>query len=60
MTPVAGVTEPNICGATIAMPPNTPLGTWSFELQQQGAADFRSLTKGEIGDVLLLVSYDAT
>ena len=60
MTPIAGVTEPNICGATIAMPPNTPLGTWGFELQQQGAADFRSLTKSEIGDVLLLVSYDAS
>jgi hypothetical protein len=60
MTPVAGVTEPNICAATIAMPPNTPLGTWSFELQQQGAPDFRSLSKNAIGDVLLLVSYDAS
>ena len=32
-------------------------GTWSFELQQQGAPDFRSLTKSEIGDVVLLISY---
>lgn len=60
MVPVAGVTEPNVCAATIAMPPNTPLGTWSFELQQQGAADFRSLTKNALGDVLLLVSYDVS
>jgi hypothetical protein len=60
MVPVAGVTEPNVCAATIAMPPNTPLATWSFELQQQGAADFRSLTKNALGDVLLLVSYDVS
>ena len=60
MTPVAGVTEPNICAATIVTPPNTPLGTWSFELQQQGAPDFRSLSKYAIGDVLLLVNYDAS
>ena len=60
MTPVAGVTEPNVCAATIAMPVDTPLGTWSFELQQQGAPDFRSLTKNEIGDVVLLVSYDVS
>jgi hypothetical protein len=57
MTPVAGVTEPNICAATIALPPGTSLGTWNFELQRQGAADFRSLTKSDISDVLLLVSY---
>jgi hypothetical protein len=60
MTPVAGVTEPNICAATIAMPPNTPLGTWSFELQIQGAADFHSLSKNAIGDVLLLVNFETS
>ncbi len=60
MTPVPGATEPNVCAATIVMPPNTPLGTWSFKLQQSGAADFRSLTTALIGDVLLLVNYDAS
>ena len=60
MTPVAGVTEPNVCAATVTPPLNTGLGTWSFWLQQAGAADFRSLTRDEIGDVLLLVSYDAS
>jgi hypothetical protein len=60
MTPVAGASEPNVCSATIALPANTPLGTWSFELQQQGAPDFRSLNKNEIGDVLLLVSYQVS
>jgi hypothetical protein len=60
MTPVAGVTEPNVCAATIAMPPNTPLGTWSFKIKQASATDFRSLTKNLIGDVVLLVNYDAS
>ncbi len=57
MTPVAGATEPYVCSATITPPAGTGLGTWSFELQQQGAPDFRSLTKSEIGDVILLVGY---
>jgi len=57
MNPIAGVTEPNVCSATIVTPANTPLGTWSFKIQQTGAADFRSLTAATIGDVLLLVNY---
>jgi hypothetical protein len=60
MTPVVGVTEPNVCAATIAMPPNTPLGTWSFQLQRQGAPDFQSLNRNQIGDVILVVNYDAS
>jgi hypothetical protein len=60
MTPVAGATEPNVCTGTITMPPNTPLGTWSFKIKQASAADFRSLTKNLIGDVVLLVNYDAS
>ncbi len=60
MTPVAGVTEPNVCAATITMPPNTPIGTWSFKIKQASAADFRSLTRNLIGDVVLLVNYDAS
>jgi hypothetical protein len=42
------------------MPPNTPLGTWSFKIKQASAADFHSLTKNLIGDVVLLVSYAAS
>jgi hypothetical protein len=60
MTVMAGVSEPNLCSATVPLPANTPLGKWSFEIQRQGAADFRSLTKNEIGDVLLLVSYSVS
>ena len=60
VTPVTGVTEPNVCAATITMPPNTPLGSWSFKIKQARAADFRSLTKNLIGDLVLLVNYDAS
>jgi Tc toxin complex TcA C-terminal TcB-binding domain/ABC toxin N-terminal region/Neuraminidase-like domain/Salmonella virulence plasmid 28.1kDa A protein len=60
MAPLAGVTEPNVCGATIAVPAGTKLGSWSFEIQKQGAADFRSLSKNDIGDVILLIDYQVS
>jgi hypothetical protein len=60
MNPVAGVTAPNVCAGTINLPPNTPPGTWSFELQKQGAADFRSLGKNDIGDLLLMVNFQVS
>jgi hypothetical protein len=60
LSPVAGVSKANVCAGTINMPANTPLGTWSFELQKQGAADFRSLTKNDVGDLLLLVNYNVS
>ena len=60
MLPVPGVTQPNICSSGPINPPaGTPLGTWSFEIQLQGAANYNSLSKNAIGDVLLLVSYSA-
>ena len=60
MTPVAGVTEPNVCSATVTPPPGTGLDAWTFWLQQEGASDFRSLTSDEISDVLLLMSYEVS
>ncbi len=57
---VAGATEPYVSSVTVTMPPNTSLGTWVFKLRQQSAADFHSLTSAAIGDVLLLVNYDAS
>jgi hypothetical protein len=57
LSPVAGVSEPNVCSGTFNLPANTPVGPWTFELQKQGAADFRSLTKNDIADLLLLVNY---
>ena len=35
-------------------------GAWSFEIKQSTAADFRSLNRNLIGDVLLLVEYEAS
>jgi hypothetical protein len=59
MTPVAGVSEPNLVSATIPTPGTLP-ATWTFEMQQQGAPDFQSLTKNVIGDVILVVGFDAS
>ncbi len=60
MTPVAGVTEPYVCSATIPMA-GAPLATWGFKLQPPGTSTgFTSLSKNAIGDVLLLVNYDAS
>jgi hypothetical protein len=41
------------------VPPNTPSGKWTFKLKTAAAADFRSLTKNDVGDLLLLVSFTA-
>jgi hypothetical protein len=57
MTPVAGSTEPNVCGATLVVPPNTQPGKWTFKLKLPAAADFRSITKNDIGDVLLVLNF---
>jgi len=59
MTPVASVTEPTVVSATIASPGTVP-ALWSFELQQQGAPNFTSLTPDTIGDVLLVVNYQVS
>ena len=59
LTPVPGATEPNICAGNVAVPPGTGIGTWSFKLRKQAAADFHSLGKNDLGDVVLLISYTA-
>ena len=60
LNPVPHATEPNVCSGSITTPANTSPGRWSFELQKQGAADFRSLTGNDIGDVLLLVGFSVS
>jgi Tc toxin complex TcA C-terminal TcB-binding domain/Neuraminidase-like domain/Salmonella virulence plasmid 28.1kDa A protein len=60
MTPVAGSTEPNIYGASLMVPPNTAPGKWTFKLKTASVPDFRSLTKNDIGDVLLVVSFSVS
>jgi hypothetical protein len=58
LNPVAGVTEPDVASGTVAVA-NASLGKWTFKLRTSAAADFRSITKDDIGDVLLLVSFQA-
>jgi hypothetical protein len=60
MAPLAGVTEPNICAASITPLPNTGPGTWTFKLRKQSAADFHSLGKSDVGDVFLLVDFQVS
>lgn len=59
MAAVGGGTEPYVWAATIPTPAGTPLGTWSFKLRQQTAADFHSLSRNAVGDVILIVNYTA-
>lgn len=58
LTPVAGVTEPNVVSRALAPAPGSP-GTWSFKLRAAAAADFHSLSSEDIGDVLLLIAFQA-
>jgi hypothetical protein len=58
LTPVAGVSEPNVVSGPVAPPPGS-LGTWSFKLRTAASGDFRSLTADDVGDVLLLVAFSA-
>jgi hypothetical protein len=60
LAPVAGSTTPTVCSGTIAVPPGTPLGTWSFKIRTQDAPDFRSITRNDIGDVLVLVNFQVS
>jgi hypothetical protein len=57
---VSGVTEPNVTSGTVAVPAGTQLGTWTFELQQQGAPDFQSLNRNQISDVILIIGFTAS
>src|SRR5205085_9051228 len=56
LTPVAGVTEPNVVSGNVAVVNASP-GTWTFKLRTATAGDFHSLTPDLIGDVLLLVGF---
>ena len=53
---VAGATFPNVVSGEVAVQ-GPALGKWTFKLRTAGAADFKSLTGNDVGDVLLLVSF---
>jgi len=59
LVPVAGVTEPNVATGNVAVVNASP-GPWTFKLRQAAAGDFHSLTADEIGDVLLLISFQVS
>lgn len=59
MAAVPNVSEPIVVSATIPSPGTVP-AIWSFEIQQQGASNFTSLTPDMIGDVLLVVNYQVS
>jgi len=60
LAPVAGAAEPNVVSGAIAPPPGSP-GTWSVKLRTAGApgGNFHSLTPDDIGDVLLMIQFQA-
>jgi len=60
MTTVAGSPEPNLTAATLVIPANLQPGKWTFKLRTVGAADFRSLTRNDISDILLFLSFKTT
>jgi hypothetical protein len=60
LTPIAGALQLNFSGGAVAMPPGTPLGKWTFKLRTSAAADFRSISKNDIGDALLFVGYEVS
>ncbi len=59
LTPVAGVTEPNVASGNVAVANASP-GTWTFKLRTAAAGDFHSLTPDSVSDVFLLVSFQVS
>jgi hypothetical protein len=57
LQPVANA--PTVASGIVAVPANTNLGTWTFKLRKSTAADFHSLSRNDLGDVLFLVSFKA-
>jgi hypothetical protein len=44
-------------GVDLGTAPTVPAPTWSFKLQKEGAADFRSLATDEVDDLILILQY---
>jgi hypothetical protein len=56
LNPVASTVEPKVAGGSVAVV-NPPLGRWTFKLRTPAAADFRSITANDVGDVVLVVGF---
>ncbi len=59
IAPLAGTTNPVVSSGNVAPPPGS-LGAWSFKMRAADASDFKSLTVDEVGDVLLLIHFQAS
>jgi hypothetical protein len=59
LAPAVGVTEPNVATGNVAVASASP-GTWTFKLRTAAAPDFRSLSPDDVGDVLLLVTFQVS
>lgn len=57
LTPMTGITGPNVVAGTVSGISSASLGTWTFKLRAASASDFHSITTDDIGDVLLLVNF---
>jgi len=44
-------------GVDLGSAPAVPSPTWTFKLQKEGAADFRSLAADEVDDLILILQY---
>ena len=59
LTPLSAGSGPQVAVGTLAAPGAAP-GEWSLKIRSHTATDFRSLTANDIGDVLILVNFDAS
>jgi Tc toxin complex TcA C-terminal TcB-binding domain/Neuraminidase-like domain/Salmonella virulence plasmid 28.1kDa A protein len=59
LAPVPGVSEPNVATGNVNVA-GLALGRWTFKLRAASATDFRSVTRNTLGDVLLLIQFQAT
>ena len=61
LTHVPGTVAPSLCQGPLGVPANLQPGkAWTFKIRTAGAADFRSLRKSDIGDLLLLVAFQVS
>jgi hypothetical protein len=52
--------SPHVNLGSAPTPPNTTPPTWTIKVKQASATDYRSLTAGQLDDILLIFAYEAT
>jgi len=59
LSPVTGVKDPYVSSGDVALTNQSP-GKWSFKIRRSATTDFRSLTRNDLGDLLLITYFDVT